>query len=471
MEGRTSKFLGLPTASVPTIRRAPKLRGAVIAVVVALVLLAVPSLAVASASGRAGGAQATTAVVNRVDPNDPDGIWNGTMAEWHAFNLEQATGQRKKLIRGLARNAAKIVGPGLVEGLAFAAIGWVLDQWGSGGGGIDDQIAEIRTQLNEIQDTLNRIEAGTTQLRKDLADSHFANLVHQALGIVASVDTDTSELDAIAHMSADNVTKADRTRLLLGRIDRDLMGGAQKELADRISGTVGADGLIAAAYKEALAHHRLWTLKISLQVREVVAFYQTAEVRLLMLRVEFMHAHRYTAPEIETAISQVEGYLHKQDSELKPLPGADVIADTHSDLEWLSSLDYQSTFHQAQTFAANLGSTGLFPVPKYEFGAFGFPRFVGFEYFDVGKGWRLPHWPEVQNFIAGWSDPSGSWLDWLHRETGGMTSLARNGVWTSTLAGPHAIAVEASGSPFLDRYFPPAVRSLFLVKTRPHNYW
>lgn len=471
MEGHTSKFLRLPPASEPTIRRAPKLRGTVIAVVVALVLLAVPSLAVASAGGPAGGPRATTAGIDRVDPNDPDRIWNGTLAEWHAFNLKQGKQERKKLLKGLAANAAKIVGPGLVEGLAFAAVGWVLDQWGNGGGGIDDQIAEIRTQLNEIQNTLNRIEAGTTQLRKDLADSHFANLVHQALGIVASVDTDTNELDAIAHMSADNVTKAERTRLLLDRIDRDLMGGAQKELADRISGTAGADGLIAAAYKEALAHHRLWTLETSLQVREVVAFYQTAEMRLLMLRVEFMHAHHYTAPEIETAIGDVEGYLHRQDSELKPEPGAAVIADTHSDLEWLSSgLSYESTSQQAATFSAEVGSTGLFPVPKFSEGPLGIKIVSGVAWSAVGTGWRLPHLTEIQNFIAGWSDPSGSWLNWLHRESGGLTTLARNGVWTS-IGFPHAIGIDAGGALHIDLYFPPAVRSPFLVRTRTHHYW
>lgn len=60
---------------------------------------------------------------------------------------------------------------------------------------------------------------------------------------------------------------------------------------DRISGTVGADGLIAAAYKVALAHHRFWTRLTSLQVRNVVAQYQAAETGLLTLRVEYMHAH------------------------------------------------------------------------------------------------------------------------------------------------------------------------------------
>lgn len=480
---RLASSLGLVVAPVPAgwaraMRRAPKRRGPVIAGVVALVLLAAPSLAVASASGRAGGPRATTAVVNRVDPNDPDGIWNGTLAEWHAFNVAQAKEQRKKLIRGLAANAAKVVGPGLVEGLAFAAVGWVLDQWGYGGGGIDDQIAEIRTQLNEIQNTLNKIDAATTQLRTELADSHFSNLVSQASGIVASVDTDAKELDAIARMGADDPTKADRTRRLLDRIDRDLMGGRQKELADRISGTVGADGLIAAAYKEALAHHRLWTLMTSLQVREVVAYYETAEARLLMLRVEFMHAHHYKVAEIETAISEVEGYLHKQDNELKPNPGADVIADTRSHLEWLApGLGYESTAHQAQTFAVEVGSTGLFPVPKYErTGPFGFPKLVGVEYFNVGTGWRLPGEPEVLNLIAGWSDPSGSWIHWLHRETGGLVSAsaAPRGVWTSHIAPVYAIGIDRGGALRISGGgLTPTeeLRSPFLVKARPHNYW
>jgi hypothetical protein len=52
--------------------------------------------------------------------------------------------------------------------------------------------------------------------------------VSQASGIVASVDTDAKELDAIAQMSAGDPSKADRTRRLLDRIDRDLMGGGRR---------------------------------------------------------------------------------------------------------------------------------------------------------------------------------------------------------------------------------------------------
>lgn len=485
MEGLTSKFLRLHTASVPMTRRAPKLRGAVIAVAVALMVLAAPSLVAASAGGREhagrassprGGAVTHGGVV--VAPNGDLVLeYPYTQLDLDEYEARFAKHNRDKLIKSLKAGAKSLAG-GIAQAGAFAVIGWVLDQWG-GGGGIEGQIAEIRTQLNEIQNTLNKIDDRTAKLRTELADSTFANLVHQAAPIVAHVNTGMKDLNFIAHLPADDPTKKGLTEHLLTFIHNDLLNGKQLELADRISGTVGAHGLIAAAYKVALEHHRIWSLRTSLQVREVVEYYQLAEARLLTLRVEYMHAHpeAYSPAYIETQTSDVDAMLHKQDNELKPMPKANVVADTRTDHEWLDAgLSYGYTFYDAKKFAEDVGSTGIVSVltgwTKTESGPFTFPTPV-FRSVDVGNGWRLPQWPEVKDFIAGWADPSGSWIKWLNREAGGLEegSLANYPVWTATTLGSYVIGVDTSGKETFDVPFGSATRSPFLVRTRAHHYW
>jgi hypothetical protein len=461
---------------------ASKWRGLVIVGLIGL-LLASP-LAVAAAARKLGRGPARAlpaASVERtaqtVHPSwqiivpDPP----GTVPGYTTYKVLDGNQFMLKSLKAGARSFGKLAAGGLAQGLVVQGLGWVLQQWGIGSG-IEDQIAEIGHKLNEIQTSLNVIEASTTRLRAELAGSTFANLVSQAAPIVAHVNTGMKDLDFIAHLPANDPTKRKLTEHLLTFIHKDLLFGKQLELADRIGGTAGAHGVIGAAYHVALTHDRLWTLHTSQQVREVVAYYQAAEVRLLMLRVQYMHAHpdTYSGHYIEAETDSVEQMIHRQTAELMPQPGPEVVADTHTHLEWLTSgLAYAATFDKAQRFATDVGSTGLFPVPRYKQGPGGFKIIAGLDYFEVGKGWRLPHGPEVTQLIKGWSDPSGSWLRWLRREApglGGVVADAPHGVWTSGIIAGKPIAVDTEGKIVPSLQFD-MQRSPFLVRTQPTRYW
>lgn len=153
-----------------------------------------------------------------------------------------------------------------------------------------------------------------------------------------------------------------------------------------------------------------------------------------------------------------------------------MIADTRTDKEWFwGGLRYEADFHHAETFAADVGSTGLFPVPTYTCCVFGIPYASGFVHADVGKGWRLPHPTEVLNLIAGWSDPSGSWLNWLSREIG-ATVTARYGAWSlvrlSNSTIPFVYGITPSGEEAPSLFSNPRIlRGPLLVRSRTHNYW
>lgn len=460
-------------------RCAPKRCGSVIAVVVVAILLLASPSPVGAPVARAADPPIPTLI-----PTDPIELGRSFFPSPTALETAQLLDKQNRFfLDSIKANALsyKLIGAQIVGGVLLqAGLSWVLNQWGLGDG-VADQIAAIGQKLDEIQNTLNQIQAATEQLRAELANSHFANLVSQATTIVSEVNTDTKELDAIAHLPSGDLTRRnERTHLLLRLIEQHLLS-KQQELADRISGTVGADGLIAAAYKVALANHRLWTLQTSAQVRAVAAYYEAAETRLLLLRIEYMHAHpkAFTDTDIQAAISEVDGYLKKQDGQLKPEPGAGVIADTRTDREWFwPPLDYVGNFAAASTLATDVGASGLYPVPTFgtvNYLGISIPTITGFVNHDVGKGWRLPSYHEVLNFIAGWSDPSGSWVHWLHRETGGLisTSAAPHGVWADlVIAGMRVVfGIDTSGAVLALHQDPLTNRSPFLVRTRTHTYW
>jgi hypothetical protein len=143
-----------------------------------------------------------------------------------------------------------------------------------------------------------------------------------------------------------------------------------------------------------------------------------------------------------------------------------------------------NTFAETEGLATVWGATGeancLFNDGYYVF----------FYTCNIGKGWRLPSAPEVTNFIAGWSDPSGSWIGWLNRELGGqlerlnpLSEYAPYGVWTSTghtvtlpgLFGPtlHVIVgIARNGSEVsTPRTDTSTHRSPFVVRVRTSHYW
>ena len=127
--------------------------------------------------------------------------------------------------------------------LEAKAFGWVLEEFGLGNGQ-KNEIAAIRQQLGEIQTGLTEIRAATVQLRAEVAEGTYSDLVAQTIQITARIDKGMDDLDAIARMAADDPTKRAFTEATLKFIDDNLMQGQQEELAKRITGEAGADGLI-----------------------------------------------------------------------------------------------------------------------------------------------------------------------------------------------------------------------------------
>ena len=145
-----------------------------------------------------------------------------------------------------------------------------------------------------------------------MAHGTFSGLVAQATPIIAQVNQGMSDLDYIASMRRDDPSKRGLTERTLKFIDDHLLYGKQQELAARMTGEAGADGLIVAAYKTVKGQRRaLWTRLNSTSVRAVVDYYQSAEARLLLLRVEYMHVHPhiYSAEYVSDQIKRVESML------------------------------------------------------------------------------------------------------------------------------------------------------------------
>ena len=179
-----------PVGCARAMRCALKRCGSVVAVVVALLLLASPS------------AEAKFEVPTPTKiPFVIADIHDMTQANFFRLkNMELNSRTFKPFTTSKLLKAT--VGGALVEVVLQAGIGWVLDQYGLNSG-IEDQIAAIGTQLNGIQNSLNKIDAVTTQLRTELVNSTYETQVREAATIVAHVDTAMKDLDFVAHLPAD----------------------------------------------------------------------------------------------------------------------------------------------------------------------------------------------------------------------------------------------------------------------------
>lgn len=344
-------------------------------------------------------------------------------------------------------------------------MGWLLDQFGLGNG-LASEIAGIRDQLRQIESRLGEILAATKQLQADLAQGTYSGLVAQTTPIIARVDKAMADLDAVARMAADDPDKAALSRETLNFIGNKLMGGEQEELAKRIQGEIGADGLIVAASKTVRARTTCcWTRLTSQRVREVLDYYQSAEARLLLLRVEYMHAHphRFPGSTVKREIEKVETELRAQDALLKPSPAASTMADVRTNFEWnWQYIHGQYTADEARKLAT-----------------------------DTQKccGWRLASSSQVGQFI-GWTGylyKKFPWYEWLDREAGGQVGPLGGfiGVWTSdrktqglgyynnpctwVIDEQPLISTCLADAPGRNRK--PEKRGLLLVRDRPHNYW
>ena len=326
---------------------------------------------------------------------------------------------------GLVLTIVTQLAAGAANKAGSQGFGWVLGQFGLGDG-LENDIAGIRDQLREIQNRLNEILAATTQIRADLAESTYSGLVAQTTPITARIDTGLNDLKTVADMAKGDPTKAAFTRATLAYIKQKLMGGEQTELAKRITGEAGADGLIVAASKVAKTASPYWTALTSQRVRQVFDYYQQQEARLLLLRVEYMHANprTYSGDTIAADIKQVENELNTQDGLLKPSPPANTVADTRDNLLW----DYQYigekfTIQEARFFGGGGGCTTC---------------------------WRPASEDTIRKFVQGWS--GANWAEWLNRQVDGqitqLSGVNFTGVWTYAVCFPPATGIPCTARAF-----------------------
>ena len=410
-------------------------RGSLIGLVVALALAASPLVVAASARERVSAApSAHTSSIRHL----------AFLAPVAGYLMEQLAGN-----------------------LFSYGFGWVLGQFGEGDG-VDPQIGEIQAKLQEIDSRLSGLEAATSQLRGELAHGTFSGLVAQATPIIAQINQGMSDLEFIAGMAKTDPHKRSLTETTLKFIGDHLLHGKQQELAARMTGEAGADGLIVAAYKTVKANAgEFWTRLDSTRVRNVVEYYQSAEARLALLRVEYMHAHpeTYSNAYVQEQVNRVNSMLDQQKGMLKPEPGPSVIADTRTNLDWLwSALFWPATYTEAEARWNRAYAAG----------------FVGAE--NVGKHWTVAYKAQLIEFVKGSAGYRNGWVRWLNSKIGGQMTVPSGfiGVWTRdepvfVIDGRMA---DVFTYPGLDRrvYISgprarPEQYGLFFVRPRAAPYW
>jgi hypothetical protein len=374
----------------------------------------------------------------------------------------------RALPAGFAEKTVQLLGEGAVFAVGSQGFGWVLQAFGSEDK-LQSEIAGIRDQLKEIQGTLNETLAATTQIRADLSQGTYSGLVAQTTPITASIDKGMEDLATVANMPAGDRTKKNFARSTLKFIGDKLMGSEQGELAKRVSGEALADGLIVAASKVAKTNTHYWTDQTSEQVREVFDYYQQQEVRLLVLRVEYMHTlpSTYSPATIKEAIEQVEKELGAQKTLLKPSPPPATIADTRTNLLWsFDGLDARVNISEASAVFARYASAGQ-------------------------GAWKLGSEATIKQLIQGW--PGGNWGEFLNREAKeaipALKGAKFGGVWTSAKCpigydennpveseiylGPcHATVLRSDGVvEDLAGYQTRVHKGIVLEKVRPEDYW
>ncbi len=313
---------------------------------------------------------------------------------------------RPAVVQALALGVVSELLNGALDEAKSQGFGWLLDQIGLGDK-TAAELAGIREQLRVIEAQLSEILAATVQLRAEMAQGTFSGLVAQATPIVARVDKGIDDLAAVANVAADDPARTGLAKETLRYIGDKLMGGEQEELAKRLTGEVGADGLIVAAYKVAKTTAPCcWTDLRSARVRAVFRYYEWAESRLLLLRVEYMHAHpdKFPRSYVADQIRKVETEIRAQQAMLRPSPGEFIIADTRTDLEW-------NWYFLPVKYSPSLARHAV--------------------EINVHGRWRMPEPHEVQNLIKGWS--GADWGHWLDREAGGQIGALQgfDGVWTT----------------------------------------
>jgi hypothetical protein len=409
----------------------------------AVLLLALPALSAASDT-RPADARAATA--HRGGPLAHEAVVIGPLAT--------------TILGKLASGAASKAG-----GHVF---GWLLGAFGLQSQ-LESQVGEILSKLEQIEDRLAALEESTAKLRTELAQGTFSGLVGQVTPLIANINKGMSDLAFIANLPANDPGKRALTEETLKFIHDHLLH-KQEELALRIKPPSGADGLIVAASKAAKAHTRYWTTSTSRGVQDVFDYYQDMEARLLLLRVEYMHAFpdRFPGSYVKKQIADVEGFLADQKSELKPSPPPETIADTHTNLDWwwgvaFAAAPYYLWAHEA--YPVGLTKEGLVPLLD------GKPD---------PAGRRLPVPAELGRFLDGRPNNS-NWAVWLRDKEGvplpDPLPYGWDGVYVynfqlePSYIGPKNAAqvLLANGNFWLE----PPYRHLgaLVVEQRQHAYW
>lgn len=348
-----------------------------------------------------------------------------------------------------------------------------MDKWGLQDKG-ESEIGGIRNQLGEIQNRLSELAAASNQLREEVAQGTYSGLVAQTTGITGAIDYGMELWREVAAKPLGDPTKVGYTKEALTWIHDHLMGSQETELAKRIEGEAGGDGLIVAASKVAKARSGCcWTHLTSEHVRKVFDYYQLYEAELLALRVNYMHTRpdTYSADDIKGQIESVQKLIGTEDKPdsgtqekdlLKPSPPC---CNTQYNPRPLGgSPKYLKTPFMAEPRSSLIWDTSRLCEKESASQA---------RYFSAPPGWRLATAGEVQRLIAGWHGVN--WADWLDSEVGGQIESVKYltclGVWTEV--GNTFTAVNSDGSEQRGTLsqFPTQLHGELLVKDRTEDYW
>ena len=182
----------------------------------------------------------------------------------------------------------------------------------------ESEIGGIRDQLGEIQSSLDALQESTTELRGRGGKGTYSELVAQTIPITADIDKGMKDLKTIADKSPGDPTKENATKAAMDFIYTKLMQGQQEELAKRITGEAGSEGLAVAASIAAKDQSPFWTARTSEHVQQLFDSYQLYESRLLIFRVNYMNAHpeTYSSEDVKTQIDDVTQALSTQQHDL-----------------------------------------------------------------------------------------------------------------------------------------------------------
>lgn len=248
----------------------------------------------------------------------------GALDTSHAFGTGSAT--RSAPVAPVAHSAqAALVATTATTILAELAKGAVSAVGGAGAGSVLTQIglnptaialAGLSEQLTAVNGKLNELAGSVQEIKAASAQSHYSDLVTQALPIVTDIKYVDGEIRSLKDLTGANRKR--HTRYILEYICGNLLD-KQVQLNERLVGTgTGADTIIVASSRAAKNAQLLWTQHQSNAMRNILDYYSLYEALLLQFRTEWWNAIGMDRSYVRTQIANVKAQVDHQYTLLKP---------------------------------------------------------------------------------------------------------------------------------------------------------